>query len=82
MIRYWTKSSEYIMTYFHPRDFDPDQPIIKELSISRKFKSYIGLSSCMKKLDQWTQDFEFIDLKTADGSIDWSNTPLIKINSY
>jgi polysaccharide deacetylase family protein (PEP-CTERM system associated) len=79
MIKYWTKSSEYIMTYFHPRDFDPDQPMIKELSLSRKFKSYVGLTSCMNKLEKWTSEFQFTDLKGADKSINWTNVPIIKI---
>lgn len=78
-INYWSKSSDYIMTYFHPRDFDPDQPVIKELSLSRKFKSYVGLSNCMYKLEKWTTDFKFTDLEGADKSIDWSNAPIIKL---
>lgn len=79
LIKYWSQSSEYIMTYFHPRDFDPDQPVIKELSLSRKFKSYVGLSTCMKKLEKWTSEFKFTDLEGADISIDWSNAPIIKL---
>lgn len=79
LIKYWSKSSNYIMTYFHPRDFDPGQPIIKELSLSRKFKSYVGLSNCMHKLEKWTTDFKFTDLEEADKSIDWSNAPRIKL---
>lgn len=79
MIKYWTKSSDYIMTYFHPRDFDPDQPIIKELSSLRKFKSYVGLKNCMNKLEKWTSDFEFTDLKGADSLIDWKKAPVIKL---
>ena len=79
LIYHWTKSSDYIMTYFHPRDFDPDQPIIKELSLNRKFKSYVGLKSCMKKLEKWTSDFEFIDLEGADNLIDWKKASVIKL---
>ena len=79
MIRYWTESSDYIMTYFHPRDFDPDQPIIKDLSITRKFKSYVGLSNCMNKLEKWTDEFQFTDLEEAIKTIDWSSVPIIKL---
>jgi len=67
------------MTYFHPRDFDPDQPIINELSPTRKFKSYVGLKKAMPKLEKWVNDFKFIDLKTADNMIDWDKTPIVKI---
>jgi len=79
LIKFWTESSDYIMTYFHPRDFDPDQPVIKELSFSRKFKSYVGLSNCRNKLEKWTAEFEFIDLEEADKSISWSNVPTITL---
>ena len=78
-IKKWTKSSNYIMTYFHPRDFDPGQPIIKELSTIRKFKSYVGLSNCLNKLETWTSHFSFVDLNEADKMIDWSKAPTIKI---
>ena len=80
LIKYWTESSEYIMTYFHPRDFDPDQPVIKDLSLIRKFKSYVGLSTCMHKLEKWTSEFLFMDLKEADKLIDWLNAPIIKLS--
>ena len=79
LIKYWTSKSEYIMTYFHPRDFDPEQPIIKELSNFRKFKSYIGLKSSMKKLNKWVNDFNFIDLKEADKTINWNEVPVVKL---
>ena len=79
LIKYLTQSSDYVMTYFHPRDFDPDQPIIKELSTLRKFKSYVGLNNCMKKLEKWTTDFEFTDLRGADSLIDWEKAPVVKL---
>ena len=77
LVKHWTKSSDYVMTYFHPRDFDPKQPIIRELSNFRKFKSYVGLISCMNKLKSWTADFDFIDLASADELIDWDKAPLL-----
>ena len=67
------------MTYFHPRDFDPNQPVIKELSKARKFKSYVGLNSAFNKLENLISDFEFIDIATANRSIDWNNVKKIKL---
>ena len=67
------------MTYFHPRDFDPDQPIIPELNLFRKFKSYVGLRSSLLKLEKWVTDFHFIDLKSADNQINWSEVPVVKV---
>ncbi len=79
LIKHFTNKSKYVMTYFHPRDFDPNQPIINELNPLRKFKSYVGLKTCFSKLEKWVTDFEFIDLKTADQLINWEKSPIIKI---
>ena len=45
------------MTYFHPRDFDKGQPIIKDLSYYRLFKSYYGLKSSFPKAEKLLNDF-------------------------
>jgi len=79
IIKRFTESSPYIMTYFHPRDFDPDQPMVPGLSLSRKFKSYYGLSKTEKKLNKWVNNFKFIDISTADREIDWSNSKTIHL---
>lgn len=73
LIKRLTKSSNYIMTYFHPRDFDAQQPVIDDLSIKRKFKSYIGINGALNKLNKWVNDFEFIDIREANSRIDWYN---------
>jgi len=79
-IKNWTQDSDYVMTYFHPRDFDPNQPLVPGLSMARKFKSYVGLRQCKNKLDRILKDFEFIDLDMADSSIDWSKQRVINID--
>ena len=79
-IKYFTKKSSYIMTYFHPRDFDADQPMIKELPYLRRFKSYIGLRNCQNKLQNWIKEFGFVDLESADKLIDWTKAPLVKLS--
>jgi polysaccharide deacetylase family protein (PEP-CTERM system associated) len=67
------KNNDYNMTYFHPRDFDKDQPIIQDLSYLRKFKSYYGLSGAYKKAKKLLNNFDFISLGEANRLIDWSN---------
>ena len=53
--------NEYLMTYFHPRDFDDKQPLLEGLSPFRRFKAYIGLKNSYFKLSNleysgnWTQ---------------------------
>jgi len=78
-IKHMMNKSNYVMTYFHPRDFDSNQPVINELSAFRKFKSYYGLSSSFSKLERLIDDFEFIDLKEADFKVDWNKAKIIKI---
>ena len=67
------------MTYFHPRDFDPDQPIIPGLGSIRKFKSYVGLRSALKKLDTIVSENKFQSLDAADIEFDWSTAPQVKV---
>jgi polysaccharide deacetylase family protein (PEP-CTERM system associated) len=73
LIKQFSKNSEYIMSYFHPRDFDYNQPLINDLSFNRKFKSYVGLKNSEKKLRNWLSDFNFSDIKEADDNINWNN---------
>ena len=79
-IRYLTKISPYMMTYFHPRDFDPGQPMIKELTPIRKFKSYVGLKTSLNKLRKLTEEFEFTNLEGADLFTDWDRAPIVKLD--
>ena len=78
LIRKWASKSDYVMTYFHPRDFDPNQPMIKDLSASRKFKSYVGLKSCYSKLFNLSKETKFLDLETAD-VLSWSNSQEVSL---
>ena len=78
LIKYWASESNYMMTYFHTRDFDPDQPMIKSLPLTRKFKSYVGLSGSFAKFQNFLNDFEFINVAEADKTIDWSNAKIVK----
>jgi len=79
LIKKWGKQSPYLMTYFHPRDFDPKQPMIKSLPLMRKFKSYVGLKDAFSKFQHLLNDFEFINIKEADALIDWNKTRIINL---
>ena len=78
-IKKWTKEDEYVMSYIHPRDLDPNQPMIENLDLVRRFKSYVGLKSSENKLKKWLDDFNFIDIATACEQIDWNTTRRIRI---
>ena len=70
-IKWLMSQSKYTMTYFHPRDFDPDQPILPDLTAIRKIKSYYGLSTSLSKLSELIKEFDFYSLEEADEKIDW-----------
>ena len=79
IIKNLTLKSKYIMTYFHPRDFDSQQPLVPGLSLPRRFKSYVGIKKCKSKLENWLNDFDFMDLHQADLSINWDQVPEVKL---
>jgi len=63
--------SEYIMTYFHPRDFDNGQPIIEDLNYFKLFKSYYGLKTSFLKAEKFLNEFDFVTLSHADKLVNW-----------
>jgi hypothetical protein len=67
------------MTYFHPRDFDFEQPIVESLPAMRKFKSYVGIKKAFPKFQRLLNDFDFVNIEQANDLIDWDKTRLIKI---
>lgn len=79
LIKKWGNQTNYMMTYFHPRDFDPEQPVIKELPRIRRFKSYVGLSTSFAKFKKILTDFEFVNIAEADKLIDWHTAKTITL---
>jgi polysaccharide deacetylase family protein (PEP-CTERM system associated) len=78
IIRRLSKKSQYLMTYFHPRDFDKNQPVIKTLSLKREFKSYVGLKGSFSKFIHYISDFDFVSIEQANEVIDWEKSERIK----
>lgn len=81
MIQRLTSRSDYVMTYFHPRDFDADQPVL-DLPFHRRFKSYVGLRGAHGKLDRWLGENKFVDIETADKLVNWDAAPLVELRSH
>lgn len=79
VIRFLMARSPYVMSYLHPRDFDPEQPMIEGLSALRKFKSYYGLKGAYAKLEKMIKEFDFVDLNTADLAVDWDAARVIRV---
>ena len=79
LLRRWLRGSDYVMTYFHPRDFDPGQPVIRDLSLVRKFKSYVGLRGALAKLSAILDECSYIDQQTAVAAIDWEQARVVHL---
>jgi peptidoglycan-N-acetylglucosamine deacetylase len=81
LIRHLMSKSEYAMTYFHPRDFDPDQPQIPNLPPHRIFRSYVGLKSAFAKFKMLLAHFHFADIREASKLLDWDTLPKLQLDS-
>lgn len=81
LVNRWFEDDEYVMTYFHPRDFDPDQPLAPGLSAVRRFKSYVGLKGAQRKLEHLLNTHRFDDVPTALQRVDWRSTPRVRLTT-
>jgi len=80
LLKHYIRRSDYVMTYFHPRDFDPGQPTVPGLSMVRRFKSYYGLKGSKKKLESLLDSFDFINLSDAEDMVDWDKVIEVEIS--
>jgi len=78
MIQWMAKQSDYMMTYFHPRDFDVGQPML-HLPLHRSFKSYVGLKSAYSKFERLMANHAFTDLRAASAIVNWQDAPRVLI---
>ena len=79
LLRYWFRDDDYVMTYFHPRDFDPGQPMVPGLNPIRKFKSYVGIRGAKDKLRSLLRTNAFSDVRSADQAVDWGRAPRFEL---
>jgi polysaccharide deacetylase family protein (PEP-CTERM system associated) len=80
VLRQLWRRSDYTMTYFHPRDFEPDQPYLPGLGPLRRFKSYYGLHGAEAKLRAILREFPFESVASAEKKVDWSTAPVVEVN--
>lgn len=65
VLRYLFNKKDYVMTYFHPRDFDYEQPMAPGLNLIRKFKSYYGLKQSSEKLSDILKRYNFQNVSNS-----------------
>ena len=73
------KKSDYVMTYFHPRDFDPGQPMIDSLPLKRKFMSYTGLKHAGIKFEKLLGEFAFTNVENAALLYEWNKAQIVEL---
>lgn len=73
MIKMLTKKQDYVMSYLHPSDFDPDQPKMDYLPLWNRWKNGVGLKTSYSKFCKYLKDFDFINIEAADKIVDWEN---------
>lgn len=76
IIKSWTSDSNYVMTYFHPRDFDNGQPMLEHLPLMRKFKSYYGLKRAGAKFDKFIEDFDTTTILEVSNVYNWKDAKI------
>jgi len=52
-----------VVFYLHPWEIDPEQPRIKNLSASQKFRHYRNLDQTERRLRRLINDFEFTTVR-------------------
>lgn len=79
LMAHWADNAPYVMTYFHPRDFDEGQPRLPGLSRFRGFKAYVGIRGAYDKLDRFLGRFNGRSVAEADQQIAWGSVPTVKL---
>jgi peptidoglycan-N-acetylglucosamine deacetylase len=72
MLKRFAEKNNYVMSYFHPSDFDPGQPSMKNLSLIRRWKNEVKLDGAFNKFQKYIHELSFINIEEADKIVDWS----------
>ena len=81
LVRAHMRRDDYVMSYFHPRDFDVGQPVVEGLSLLRRFKARVGLRSALDRFRRVLDEFEFVCVGDAVRRIDWAASPLVTLRT-
>ena len=79
LLKKMTAESDYVMSYFHPSDFDPGQPKMPQLSFMRQLKNRVALKGAFKKFKKYIDTFDFVNVEESAKCIDYKNCEVIDI---
>lgn len=81
-VKKWTIGKNYVMAYFHYRDFYINQPILPGTSAIDKFYIYYGITSAFSKFKNYLEDFAFTNISDFDKKINWNNQRTINFQAF
>lgn len=80
LVKRWISQKNYNLCYFHTQDFDAEQPVVRELPLERRFKTYYGISGAFAKFRRLLDECgPFVDVRTAADRCDW-NMNVVDLN--
>ena len=79
LLKQMTSKADYVLSYFHPSDFDPGQPQMPQLPRMRQFKNRVALKGAYEKFQRYIEDFNFFDVIEADKKISVDNIQIINV---
>ncbi len=79
MIKNMARKSDYIMSYFHPSDFDPGQPKMPHLPLKRQLMNEVCLKGAFEKFKRYIKDNHFTTIESASKQIDWTKVNMLSL---
>ena len=79
VVREKPKKADYVLSYFHPSDFDPDQPQMPQLPKMRQLKNRVALKGAYKKFQRYIADYDFMSIKDADKVMEWNTCRTVSL---
>ena len=76
LLKKFIGKNNYLMTYFHMRDFDKEQ---KRVWNMRYFKNYYGIEGAYDKFIRLLDEYDFVSVAQAIKGIDWESVRKIEI---
>lgn len=67
----------YVMSYIHPRDLDPEQPLLGDISPWRKFKATVGLRGSRSKLARLIREEAWVPIGGLMDRIGLEECPIV-----
>lgn len=79
LLKRMTSKADYVLSYFHPSDFDPNQPQMPQLPRMRQFKNRVALKGAYKKFQRYIDDFDFVDIVDAEKILFSDDRPIVNL---